>query len=41
MTRLIAALQGGYLVAQSARDARPMELALGRALDHGRTLLTV
>jgi TetR/AcrR family transcriptional regulator, transcriptional repressor for nem operon len=40
-TGLIAALQGGYLLAQSARDARPMELALGMALDHVRTLLTI
>jgi TetR/AcrR family transcriptional regulator, transcriptional repressor for nem operon len=40
-TGLIAALQGGYLLAQSARDAQPMELALGMALDHVRTLLTI
>jgi TetR/AcrR family transcriptional repressor of nem operon len=39
-TGLIAALQGGYLLAQSARNARPMELALDMALDHVRTLLT-
>jgi TetR/AcrR family transcriptional regulator, transcriptional repressor for nem operon len=40
-TGLIAALQGGYLLAQSARDARPVELVLGMALDHVRTLLTI
>jgi hypothetical protein len=39
-TGLVAALQGGYLLAQSARDGRPMELALDMALDHVRTLLT-
>ncbi len=39
-TGVVAALQGGYLLAQSARDARPMELALDMALDHVRTLLT-
>jgi TetR/AcrR family transcriptional repressor of nem operon len=39
-TGLIAALQGGYLLAQTARDVRPMEVALDMALDHVRTLLT-
>jgi TetR/AcrR family transcriptional regulator, transcriptional repressor for nem operon len=39
-TGLIAALQGGYLLAQTARDVRPMEIALDMALDHVRTLLT-
>jgi AcrR family transcriptional regulator len=38
-TGLIAALQGGYLLAQTARDVRPMEVALDMALDHVRTLL--
>src|SRR3954463_7867954 len=38
-TGLIAALQGGYLLAQSARSARPMEVALDMALAHVRTLL--
>jgi hypothetical protein len=35
----MAALQGGYLLAQTARDVRPMEVALDMALDHVRTLL--
>ena len=39
-TGLIAALQGGYLLAQTARDVRPMEIALDMALDHVRSLLT-
>jgi TetR/AcrR family transcriptional repressor of nem operon len=39
-TGLIAALQGGYLLAQTAGDVRPMEVALDMALDHVRTLLT-
>jgi len=39
-TGLIAALQGGYLLAQTARDVRPMEVALDMALDHVRGLLT-
>jgi AcrR family transcriptional regulator len=39
-TGLVAALQGGYLLAQTARDVRPMEIALDMALDHVRTLLT-
>jgi hypothetical protein len=38
-TGLIAALQGGYLLAQTARDVRPMEVALDMALDHVRSLL--
>ncbi|TDB97122.1 TetR/AcrR family transcriptional regulator [Actinomadura sp. 7K534] len=33
---LIAALQGGYLLAQTAHDIRPMEIALDMALDHVR-----
>jgi TetR/AcrR family transcriptional repressor of nem operon len=39
-TGIIAALQGGYLLAQTARDVRPMEVALDMALDHVRDLLT-
>jgi len=39
-TGLIAALQGGYLLAQTAGDVRPMEIALDMALDHVRTMLT-
>lgn len=31
---LMAALQGGYLLAQTARNIRPMEVALDLALDH-------
>jgi TetR/AcrR family transcriptional repressor of nem operon len=37
-TGLIAALQGGYLLAQTSRNVRPMEVALDMALDHLRTL---
>jgi AcrR family transcriptional regulator len=33
-TGLIAALQGGYLLAKTARDTGPMELALTMAIDH-------
>jgi AcrR family transcriptional regulator len=32
-TGLMAALQGGYLLAQTARDARPMQIALDMAID--------
>jgi TetR/AcrR family transcriptional repressor of nem operon len=39
-TGLMAALQGGYLLAQTARDITPMEIALDMALDHIRTQLT-
>jgi TetR/AcrR family transcriptional repressor of nem operon len=39
-TGLIAALQGGYLLAQTAGDVRPMELALDMALGHVHSLLT-
>lgn len=35
-TGIMVALQGGYLLAQTARDARPMEIALDMALDHVR-----
>lgn len=31
---LLAALQGGYLLAQTARDIRPMEVALDMAIAH-------
>lgn len=31
---LMAALQGGYLLAQTAHDIRPMEVALDLAIDH-------
>ncbi|HEY2671270.1 MAG TPA: hypothetical protein VGJ07_12985, partial [Rugosimonospora sp.] len=33
-TGLMAALQGGYLLAQTARDAAPMAVALDMALDN-------
>jgi hypothetical protein len=36
-TGVIAALQGGYLLAQTARDTKPMEIALDMALAHVRT----
>jgi len=39
-TGLMAALQGGYLLAETAHDIRPMEIALDMALDHVRSLLT-
>ena len=35
-TGLMAALQGGYLLAQAAHDVAPMEIALDMALDHVR-----
>ena len=38
---LMAALQGGYLLASTAHDVRPMEIALDLALDHVRSCLTV
>lgn len=31
---LIAALQGGYLLTQTTRDMKPMEVALDMALSH-------
>jgi TetR/AcrR family transcriptional repressor of nem operon len=34
---VMAALQGGYLLAQTAHDSRPMEVALDIAIDHVRT----
>jgi AcrR family transcriptional regulator len=33
-TALMAALQGGYLLAQAARDTTPMKIALDMAIDH-------
>jgi TetR/AcrR family transcriptional regulator, transcriptional repressor for nem operon len=36
-TAVMAALQGGYLLAQVSRDVRPMEAGLTMALDHVRT----
>jgi TetR/AcrR family transcriptional regulator, transcriptional repressor for nem operon len=33
-TAVIAALQGGLLLAQTARTSRPLELALDMAIDH-------
>jgi TetR/AcrR family transcriptional repressor of nem operon len=34
---LMAALQGGYLLAQTARDIKPMAIAIDMALDHIQT----
>jgi TetR/AcrR family transcriptional repressor of nem operon len=39
-TGLMAALQGGYLLAETAHDIGPMEVALDMALDHVRSYLT-
>ena len=39
-TGLMAALQGGYLLAQIARDSAPMAVALDMALDHIRSYAT-
>jgi AcrR family transcriptional regulator len=39
-TGLLAALQGGYLLAQSAHDSKPMGIALDMALDHIETFAT-
>lgn len=39
-TGLMAALQGGYLLAQTARDATPMRIALDMAIDHVRASAT-
>jgi TetR/AcrR family transcriptional repressor of nem operon len=36
---LMAALQGGYLLAQTAHDVTPMEIALDMALDQVRTFV--
>jgi len=40
-TGLMAALQGGYLLAETAHDVKPMEIALDMALDHVKSFLTV
>jgi len=32
----MAAIQGGYLLAQTAHDSAPMEVAITMALDHVR-----
>ena len=37
---LLAALQGGYLLAQTARDSEPMRIALDLAIDHVRDFAT-
>ena len=37
---LMAALQGGYLLASAAHDVRPMEIALDLSLEHVRSYLT-
>jgi AcrR family transcriptional regulator len=37
---LMAALQGGYLLANTAHDVRPMEVALDMALEHLQCYLT-
>ncbi len=37
---LMAALQGGYLLANTAHDVRPMEISLDLALDHLKCQLT-
>ncbi|MGW4641322.1 TetR/AcrR family transcriptional regulator [Sphaerisporangium sp. NPDC004334] len=39
-TGLMAALQGGYLLAETAHDIKPMEVALDMALDHVKSFLT-
>jgi TetR/AcrR family transcriptional repressor of nem operon len=39
-TGLMAALQGGYLLARTARNSEPMAVALDMALDHIRTYAT-
>ena len=39
-TGLMAAVQGGYLLADAARDVEPMETALDMALDHIATYQT-
>jgi hypothetical protein len=36
---LMAALQGGYLLAETAHDIRPMEIAMDMALDRIRSFL--
>lgn len=39
-TGLMAALQGGYLLAETAHDIEPMAVALDLALDHVKSFLT-
>lgn len=39
-TGLMAALQGGYLLAQTQRDSTPMQIALDMAIDHVKAHLT-
>lgn len=39
-TGLMAALQGGYLLAEAAHDVTPMKVALDMALEHVRSFLT-
>jgi AcrR family transcriptional regulator len=36
---LMAAVQGGYVLANTAHDVRPMEIAIDQALDHLKTYL--
>lgn len=38
-TGLMAALQGGYLLAETAHDIEPMAVALDMALDHVKSFL--
>lgn len=40
-TGLMAALQGGYLLAETAHDIAPMEIALDMALDHVKSFLVL
>jgi TetR/AcrR family transcriptional regulator, transcriptional repressor for nem operon len=37
---LMAALQGGYLLANTAHDVRPMQIALDLALEHIKSCRT-
>jgi TetR/AcrR family transcriptional regulator, transcriptional repressor for nem operon len=37
---LMASLQGGYLLASTAHDVRPLEISLDSALEHLRSYLT-
>jgi hypothetical protein len=37
---LMAAVQGGYLLADTAHDVRPMRTAIDEALEHVGTCLT-
>ena len=39
-TGLLAAVEGGYLLSQTAHDPRPMQMALNMAIDHVRTFRT-